>query len=255
MEINRLRTRSGMRILFFFLLFLLATGVCFSQEWVLRSLPKKPDVSFYLNMAYDSDRGVMVFWGGGYVGSTRRSTNVWVYDGTTWANLGSPSPHPSERYGFMFAYDPGRHCFVLFGGVDSTGACVNDTWELYWTGASYAWRQVSTATLPSPRESGAMAYDANTGRMVLYGGQWNEKKLRLNDTWEFYSGDWHPVYPATKPNGKVYVNMVYDSTRNRIVLFGGFISDSGWFSDDTWEYYDGNWHQVNTANSPPRDGL
>ena len=116
MVIKRADTQGVRRALLFFLLLLFAAGMGFSQEWVLRSLPHKPDVAFYLNMAYDSDRGVMVLWGGAYAGSNRRSTNIWVYDGTTWTNLGSPSPHPSERYGFMFAYDSGRHCFVLFGG-------------------------------------------------------------------------------------------------------------------------------------------
>ncbi|MCD6452486.1 MAG: hypothetical protein J7L64_09035 [Acidobacteria bacterium] len=255
MVIKRADTQGVRRAFLFFLLLLFAAGMGFSQEWVLRSLPNKPDVAFYLNMAYDSDRGVMVLWGGAYAGINRRSTNIWVYDGTTWTNLGSPSPNPGERYSFAFAYDSGRHCFVLFGGVGSTGACLNDTWELYWNGSTYVWREVNTPHRPPPRDYGVMAYDASRGRMVLYGGQWNEKKLYLNDTWEYYGGDWHQINPSTKPNGKMYVNMVYDSTRQRIVLFGGFISDSEWFSDDTWEYYDGNWHLVNVAHKPPARDL
>jgi len=57
MVIKRADTQGVRRAFLFFLLLLFAAGMGFSQEWVLRSLPHKPDVAFYLNMAYDSDRG------------------------------------------------------------------------------------------------------------------------------------------------------------------------------------------------------
>jgi hypothetical protein len=51
------------------------------------------------------------------------------------------------------------------------------TWK--WTGTT--WLKMPTATTPYGRESFGMAYDEKLGRIVIFGGLYNN--LLLNDTW------------------------------------------------------------------------
>jgi hypothetical protein len=112
------------------------------------------------------------------------------------------------------------------------------------------WEQVSTASYPKPRFIHSMAYDSARGVTVLFGGDGTGRE-RLNDTWEYNGVDWTQVQPAGSPPGRVNIQdaMVFDSQRNRTVLFGG-LSASGYLND-TWEYNGSTWTQRSPAVSPP----
>jgi len=68
---------------------------------------------------------------------------------------------------------------VLFGGAGL--AAFNDTWE--WDGASWALRSTSG---PSPREGHSLAFDADRGVVVLFGGG----EVRNSETWEWDGQTW-----------------------------------------------------------------
>jgi hypothetical protein len=48
-----------------------------------------------------------------------------------------------------------------------------------------SWTKQHPATHPSGRQSEAMAYDAATGNLVLFGGANDKKNLLFHDTWSW----------------------------------------------------------------------
>ena len=82
-----------------------------------------------------------------------------------------------------------------------------------------------------------MVYDSSRNRVVLFGG-WDGTS-DLNDTWEMtWNGSnvtWTQVNSgaSNSPSVRGWHAMVYDSSRNRVVLFGGWGSNR---LNDTWEY-------------------
>jgi Galactose oxidase, central domain len=76
-----------------------------------------------------------------------------------------PKNSPSART-TAIAYDSGHNQIVLFGGFDTTGRALSDTW--LWDGSN--WTQQGFVTGPSPRGLHAMAYDSAHGQVVLFGG-------------------------------------------------------------------------------------
>ena len=76
-------------------------------------------------MAYDSQRGVTVMFGGEDAGGW--AEGLWEYDGSTWT-LRADTPGPWPRVDSGMAYDSARGVTVLFGGLSMDGR-KNDTWE------------------------------------------------------------------------------------------------------------------------------
>ena len=112
------------------------------------------------------------------------------------------------------------------------------------------WQQVLTASYPKPRYIHGMAYDSARHLTLLFGGDGTGRE-RLDDTWEYNGLDWTQIQPAQSPPGRVNIQgaMLFDSGRNRTVLFGG-LSAAGYLGD-TWEYNGTNWTQRSPAVSPP----
>jgi len=190
-------------------------------------------------MAFDSGRGFMVLFGGqGSTGAIRGDT--WEYNGA-WSQRSTTGP--PARWIQRMAYDSDRGVTVMFGGARSTGL-LGDTWE--WDGAT--WQQIMIPG-PAARYGHAMAYDSDRHVVVLFGGQFgfNFGVGVLGDTWEYDGAAWTQV-PIAGPSARTFVKMVYDQTRHRMVLFGGY--DGAQMVDDTWELVDGSITGVDGAEAP-----
>jgi len=113
------------------------------------------------------------------------------------------------------------------------------------------WQQVTTTVSPQGRYLYGLAYDSQRQMTVLLGGD-STGSVRLNDTWEYDGINWHQATPSQSPPGRVNIDqtLVYDSNRQRIILFGG-LGSSGYLSD-TWEYDSTTWSQINTDASPQK---
>jgi len=74
-------------------------------------------------MAYDSQRGRIVLFGGNIGGPSLSDT--WEWDGLRWSQ---GTTGPSSRAGHAMAYDSQRARVVMFGG-EAMGIYRNDTWE------------------------------------------------------------------------------------------------------------------------------
>jgi hypothetical protein len=96
---------------------------------------------------------------------------------------------------------------------------------------------------PQPRAGHAMAYDAQAGRALLFGGL---ATARLADTWRWDGENWTQV-DDIGPNARSESAMAHDAQRQRTVLFGG--TDGSAVFNDTWEWNGEDWTQV--ADSGP----
>lgn len=192
----------------------------------------------YAAIAYMSNAnpGRLVLFGGQ---SGTLKDDTWEYAGSTWQQR--PGIRPPARLAHAMAYDPVRNVIIMFGGFDGTSS-LGDTWEY-----RNIWTLVSSSG-PTPRYGHAMAYDVTCQMVVLFGGHYgpsgpllatstNSIRSVLSDTWgwDAAASEWRLLVPAGGgPSGRYVPNgLVYDSVRERLVLFGGLTS-AGWGSQ-TWE--------------------
>ena len=113
------------------------------------------------------------------------------------------------------------------------------------------WTQV-TNPVPGTRYGGAMAFDAQLGVYILFGGanQTGSGTVYLGDTWELtQSGVWIPLSPAKSPPARAGAAVAYDSVDKYLVLFGGTngVSTFG----DTWKFSSGTWAKITGSVHPP----
>lgn len=265
------RTRAGMvydstrnRILLFgghdqtsnYGLFFNDTWQYAEDRWTQLQPPVAPSPRADPHMAYDSDRDVVVLWGGydgpwDCSGVPNSKIDTWEFDGTTWRQIPTQHSPPRSILGAM-VYDGVRHKIVLFTGWQACGfAWRNETWEYDGTD----WVRTADGVLGGVwRYEPGLAFDAARQRVVLYGGYHHGGVCNLADTWEYDGAQWVRIYTDDVPPGRCAHAMAYDPGRQRVVMFGGF-SDPSINRNDTWEYDGTNWHQVFTTSAPPARGF
>lgn len=220
-------------------------------------------------MSYDSDRGVIVMYGGYLATDTwewdgiqwiqadlagpglginqdaamvydqERSATLlfnsgetWTWDGADWTLVSADPDNDPQVGAASMVFDEARGVAVLFGGLHiTTSQTMGDTWE--WDGT--IWTEVAS-TGPSPRWLASAAYDAARAKCIMYGGFSGSSGLvPLDGTWEWDGSIWVPV-TNTKPPARGFPAMAYDSATTKTMVFGGrerLISGS--YFSDTWE--------------------
>jgi hypothetical protein len=195
--------------------------------WTQQSPATSPTPRTVSSMAYDAATGTTVLFGG--ENDSNGFASTWAWDGSTWTKQ-SPANSPPARADASMAYDAATGTIVLFGGCcagrkDFLGA----TWT--WNGST--WTKQSPATRPPAREDAAMAYDAATGNVVLFGG--SDLHGFLNDTWTWDGSTWTEQAPATSPPIRGGAPMAYDAATGTTVLFGG-VGAEDVVLGDTWTW-------------------
>lgn len=207
-------------------------------------------------LAYDTTRNRVVLFGG-YDRPTGVLSDTWEFDGTDWISV-TTAIAPAARFGHTLAYDPQLGATVLFGGYPTDPPNTTNSFNDMWAYDGTSWQRRSPdaaprALAPPGRDSHAMAYDTLRQRTVLFGGKnWaglNGSAQALNDTWEYDGATWQPRSLALAPPMRYGHAMVYDATRQKIILFGG-ATIMGVTLGDTWEYDGSTWTQVTTAQAP-----
>lgn len=225
-------------------------GTTWTRPPRVQTSPRGPEA-----IAYDTSRARVVTYGGfdrewGWVALT------WEWDTTTWQQQAGASP--SSRITTM-AYDEARSRVVMFGGARWNSSApdagqLSDTWE--WDGSAWTERQPQSS--PSVRSGHAMAYDELRRRLVLFGGfdafgltAASPAPAAFNDTWEWDGVDWAQRGPMSSPPARVWAEMAWDPSRQRIVLFGGFDPLIYELLNDTWEFDGVTWVRRLPLMSPP----
>lgn len=118
---------------------------------------------------------------------------------------------------------------VLFGGLDSLGNSLADTWT--WT-SSDGWSQASPANAPPARGGAGQVWDPLRQLTVLFGGSNSGTAGGLNDTWLWNGGNWTQESTPASPTGRLNFGMAYDIQHQNAVIFSG--SSSGTSLNETW---------------------
>jgi Galactose oxidase, central domain len=206
-----------------------------------------PSARWQHGMAYEDVRQRVVLFGGW--GGVETLGDTWEWDGSAWTQIADMGP--PGRYSPGMTYDVSRQCVVLFGGSVwleqwPWWVTLGDTWE--WNGTE--WTQVADIG-PPPRLDHTMTYDAIRQRVVLYGGDADAYGGQpFGDTWEWDGTEWTQI-ADTGPFKRRLHAMVFDRSRECLVLFGG-VPGNGPFFGDTWEWdNDAGW--VKRQDMGPRD--
>jgi hypothetical protein len=162
------------------------------RTWQQASLVTSPPASIGaatedVQMVYDSATGRVFLYGD-------PSRTMWAWDGNDWSEV-STSGGPSPRVGASMVYDAALRQVLLFGGVSVTGyapasgdqsesfvegAPLSDLWT--WNGST--WKELHPAHSPPARFRAQMAYDAESGQVILFGGSVNNN-ADVADTWVY----------------------------------------------------------------------
>jgi cysteine-rich repeat protein len=103
---------------------------------------------------------------------------------------------------------------------------------------------------PAAREGSATTYDVARGRIVMFGGRTAPGPNGISgETWESNGTLWTKREPLRSPPARTDAMMTYDSTRHRVILFGGNRGLSVY--SDTWEYDGVTWTRIDASTHPP----
>jgi hypothetical protein len=111
----------------------------------------------------------------------------------------------------------------------------------------------SFASAPTARTQARLIYDRASTNLILFGGEspndnGTKQAYALDETWSWNGVRWMRLYPAHSPGGRSAFSFVYDTARNRAVLFGGAAVKEE--LGDTWIYQNGDWTKLDPPASP-----
>lgn len=215
--------------------------------------------------ASDGEQWLLLFGG---VGSEGELADLWRYDiaGDEWTRLGTGGP--SARHGHNAVYDATTGRMLVFGG-QAGETFFNDLWQYEpetgrWTelspagpvpaaryGAAAARRpnpaDVTIVGTPQPPPTGA---DGRPGQFVVSHGFTNSG--RLNDTWRYdiETGVWTDISPEGKrPVERCLLRGVWDTIRDRLVVYGGQSTSEPYLSD-LWTLSPRGWSELARLPNP-----
>jgi hypothetical protein len=200
--------------------------------------------------------GASVFVFGGQ--SNAPLGDLWVYSiqASTWTNA-TIEGGPGARFGHNAVWDANRGRMIVFGGQAGGSVFFNDVWE-YAPGEG-RWFQAKVGTespSPAPRYGAAGAIDT-AGTFVVSHGFTDEG--RFSDSWRYdpAAATWADITPADteeKPIERCLMRGVWDTVRNRLLMYGGQTTDTP-FLDDLWALASTGWQQLPRSPNPDARNL
>jgi hypothetical protein len=187
-------------------------------EWVQRTDVGSYGQRTHHAMAYDSDRGVTVFFGGEIGNADEQAffNDTQEYDGTQWRQISVVGPKPSPRSLHAMAYDPVRKKVVLYGGYGGFDESLTGTWLYTGDGVNGFWEYVPSATQPGPLQAHAMVFDPVRNRVLLHGGIWltSDFDVPSDQTYEWDGAAWQFVAQSTYE--MLEFGMAFDDARDGV---------------------------------------
>ncbi|HUR19412.1 MAG TPA: hypothetical protein VMZ90_01305 [Vicinamibacterales bacterium] len=105
------------------------------------------------------------------------------------------------------------------------------------------------------RSSHSLAYDTARGKVVMFGGVSDNRLDQFpSSLWEWDGARWACIAPSG-PSGRMDAFLAYDSTRKRLVLFGGRRIGADRAQQhylDTWEWDGRAWAKLDEKGPGPR---
>jgi N-acetylneuraminic acid mutarotase len=200
-------------------------------------------------MVYDAANSRIVMFGGvdhtawfpnPFPGGTQdKATWVWNLGANTWtavtttASSGTGRQFPGRTYHGM-VYNTAINRIWVYGGIGivpgSPGLPIvdlPDIWEF--NSATSTWIDRTPAgAAPQPRGWAGVAFDDVSDRMIVHSGWNSTSQSDYPDTWAFNGISWTQL-TLTGDGGATIGRdshaMVFDPSRNKLVIFGGYLAD------------------------------
>jgi hypothetical protein len=248
-----------------------AVGLCFAGAGEMAadsSQATGPPARGYAVLAYDEGENLVVMTGGiDRAGDWKGLNDVWIFDPAdkNWESAGNlhslifDSMVYDARAGIFIAYVFARYnpdSNYPWGPVD----LISETWS--YDVSTNTWENLDPPGPVRPPEglNGArLAYDAESGVVILHGGLSLHSFSLSNETWayDYASNTWTNMKPKRAPAGRNFHGLTYDAAADRVLSIGGLNNRGGNYTitNDVYAYdYDENvWTQLDSGNAPERD--
>jgi N-acetylneuraminic acid mutarotase len=162
---------------------------------------------------------------------------------------------PFGYSGAGLAYDSESDQTILFGGVDYEWNFFNDTYAFHL--GTNTWEKQSPATVPPARFYPLMAYHPTLDRVIMFSGILSFGEEGGDVTWlyDYNTDTWSTLNTAVTPIGRYYSAMVYVSSLDQVLMFGGGMSKEGTLND-TWvfDHVNNTWFELSPESAPSARG-
>jgi len=199
-----------------------------------------PASQWHATFDYDSVHGTFLMIGRSSSGGGIRGT--WIYDSRSdiWTKINDNNTPPG--------YSAGGGVFdTLRGEMIVPNYDASQTWTF--NKSTCNWSNKNPPTSPTVGSEYALAFDADRGEAVIFGGTQNTFN---NETWCYNpsTNTWTKKTPTVSPSARSGACMVYDSANKVFVLVGG--TGHG-ICNDTWTYDPGSntWTNMSPAGPGP----
>lgn len=250
-----------------------ANGIGGTPAWVqIKPTGTAPSLGYY-SAVYDSSADIMIVFAGSS-SATKLSGDDHAFTLSYANGLGGTSAWtrggPATRYAQAMFYDSVSNGMFVFGGQHAlTNTNFNDYWELNNAIGStdIQWTSVTVGgTHPASRGGHFAAYDSNSNRMMLFGGEEGFPTPCVNDYWIMTGANNLGTKPTwlkktisgTLPGVRAHHAGAYDPTTNSLIVFGGFDCENNTYYNDVWVLSNANavsgtlaWTQLSATGTPP----
>jgi len=192
--------------------------------------PNAPTPRFGHSAIYDTQNNRMIVFGGEDGTSSPFQQDVYILNlGTippAWSKPAVSGTAPSPRLGHTAVYDAANQRMVVFGGNDLTGE-KSDTFFLSLPlNPPFVWSNGPSG--PIKRTEHSAVYDGMRQQMIIFGGLDHatlpDGSILNEDTWFLNlagTPSWNQPFLSGAPFFRQGHTTVYDSSNQRLVLFGG----------------------------------
>ena len=149
-----------------------------------------------------------------------------------WIQIATYGTPPPARHNHNMIVDPAHDLLWVFGGADVNNATLNDVWTLSLSSVLPTWTHLSpSGTPPVARAYASAMLDTTNDRVLIFGGAQVQNSNGppsglLSDVWAMsLTGPpaWTQLSPTgSGPSARAGVQMIWDGTNQRLVLYGGF---------------------------------
>ena len=193
-------------------------------------------------MAWDPARSRVILLGGYDGGGYPQE--MWEWDGNDWSERLVTLPLPCEE--FVLVTNTDTSMLLAFGGhrPASDGAIFQDTWE--YGGEGWV-KKTELRKAPETIHGSCSLYDLQNKIIVTFGGvSRTEETLARPFTWN--GSAW---IAGVAPTPRFGAPMVYDSARNKHIIFSGKRQITEANLSGTWELDKNGWVNQNPGTEPP----
>ena len=216
---------------------------------------------------YDRRTRRLLVFGGGIGATALKDVAALDLDRLTWSGLAPRTPLTARDQVAVGLRDDRLFAFGGFGsgtfpGQPDAGTHLADSWRLRLGGNHARWRNVTPpASAPNPlhREAAAVTTDTRRHRLFMIGGLEGDDELA--DVWvaDLRPGParWRQLCSPTScgsgPQARWGAHAVFDPVADRIVLFGGRLTDGTTYGDVWTLSLTGSprWSRLDVAGETP----